>query len=514
MKPLFFILTVIAFSNSSLAQSSDNIYDWTGDPTKDGLTRVEYKGKFGYINDKKQEVIEVQYAKAKDFEEGLANVSVNGTEFGLINTSGKTVIPFKYDEIYYWFREGMIPARYKGKWGMITMDGKTAIPHIYFSLRTLSEGLAIAKLEEKGKFGFLDSKGKQVIPFIYDQAYSFREGLALVEKDGKFGYLNKKGEAVIPLQFSDAKVFNEGLAGVQINGKYGFIDKNNKLVIPAIYSDVYEFNKNEAEVELNGEFFRIDKAGKRLNPGQYLMVYTKGLNMGKQYWNKSEKVPTDALHKKYQEGYRLTDYVYNQHNNEIFVTMSNVNNYPQNGISYNNTKDQLWKKVTDHFEDGYNITHVTFGNGKWSWNGTKFPKQQTQTRIYDSEFPNSSVWDAYKKGLYITSLSYGGEKWMVVMKDEKYKDQEIVQYKHETWDNEDVAKWMKKGYAITQVVKVYKTYYVVYTKGTDIKEQLLVWEEDIPARDINKYWEKGYALYRTFYVPRALVMDASFLDLL
>ena len=103
---------------------------------------------------------------------------------------------------------------------------------------------------------------------------------------------------------------------------------------------------------------------------------------------------------------------------------------------------------------------------------------------------------------------------MVVMKDEKYKDQEIVQYKHETWDNEDVAKWMKKGYAITQVVKVYKTYYVVYTKGTDIKEQLLVWEEDIPARDINKYWEKGYALYRTFYVPRALVMDASFLDLL
>ena len=509
----FIFLFLLAFASQPLlAQSSDNIYEWTGEPTDDGLTRVKYKGRTGYINDKKREVIEVQYADASDFEDGLAQVSKDGKLYGMINTSGKTVIPFKYDKFYYYFSEGMIPAELNGKWGVINKAGKTIIPHNYFYMGPVKEGIAMGSLE-KGKFGYVDIKGKHVTPFMYDGASSFSEGLALVKQNAKYGYIDRKGKVIIPLQYEEGKSFSEGLAGVKINGKFGFINKEGKLVIPAIYDDAYSFSGGQSEVKLGTEAFRITNTGKRLSPGQYLMVYTKGVNMGKQYWNKSEKVPGDALHKKYQEGYRLTDYVYNQHTNEIFVTMSNHFNYMQNGISYNNTKDQLWKKTNEYFEDGYNTTHVTYGNGKWSWNATRLPRQHSETRIYNSEFPNKSVWDAYKAGRQITSLSYGDGKWMVIMRDVKYADQKIMQYDFERWDQEDVDKWMKKGYAITAVAKEKGTYYVVYTKGTGIKEQLLVWENDIPVREISSYWHKGYALYRTFYMPRWITIDKDLLDM-
>ena len=83
MRRFIFLFLLAYASQPLLAQSSDNIYDWTGEPTDDGLTRVKYKGRTGYINDKKREVIEVQYADASDFEDGLAQVSKDGKLYGM-----------------------------------------------------------------------------------------------------------------------------------------------------------------------------------------------------------------------------------------------------------------------------------------------------------------------------------------------------------------------------------------------------------------------------------------------
>ena len=64
------------------------------------------------------------------------------------------------------------------KYGLIDGSGKMIVPFNYDWIASYSEGFAMMKLDEK--YGFLDKEGKEVIPCKYDWADSFSEGLAVV----------------------------------------------------------------------------------------------------------------------------------------------------------------------------------------------------------------------------------------------------------------------------------------------------------------------------------------------
>ena len=56
-------------------------------------------------------------------------------------------------------------------------------------------------------------------------------------------------------------------------------------------------------------------------------------------------------------------------------------------------------------------------------------------------------------------------------------------------------------------------YSVVFTKGTGIKEQLLVWSDELPLRELKSYWDKGYKSYKNFYITRSVIIGDSNEDL-
>ena len=154
------------------------------------------------------------YDKIEDFSKGLAAVKFNG-KWGYIDTTGKVVIPLKYDSARDYSRglKGLAPVKLNGKWGYIDTTGKEVIPLKYDSVMNFYTDLSPVKLN--GKWGYIDMTGKEVIPLKYDDAYSFTEGLARVKFNSE--YFDEK--------YFTEKYFREGLARVKLNGKYGFIDK-------------------------------------------------------------------------------------------------------------------------------------------------------------------------------------------------------------------------------------------------------------------------------------------------
>jgi hypothetical protein len=64
----------------------------------EGLAKVKLGDKYGYVNTKGERVIPATYREAKDFTEGMAAVSTDGTSWGYIDKSGKVVISEKYLE--------------------------------------------------------------------------------------------------------------------------------------------------------------------------------------------------------------------------------------------------------------------------------------------------------------------------------------------------------------------------------------------------------------------------------
>ena len=100
-------------------------------------------GKWGYINDRGEVVIEPRFERTRSFEEGLAVV------------------------------------KYRGKYGAINQKGEFVIEPSFFDLLGPSDGLLLFARKEN-RYGYMDLKGNIVIKPQFDTAYPFHEGRALV----------------------------------------------------------------------------------------------------------------------------------------------------------------------------------------------------------------------------------------------------------------------------------------------------------------------------------------------
>jgi hypothetical protein len=230
----------------------------------DGLVWVRLNDKWGLIDETGKEVIPLKYDDIIFFSEGLVWVQLND-KWGLIDRTGKEVISLKYDNIYIEdFPEGLAAVKLDGKWGFIDETGKEIIPVKYDYIGDFSEGFATVKLD--GKWGFIDEIGKEVIPVKYDYIGDFSEGLAAVKLDGKWGFIDETGKEVIPVKYDYIEDFSEGLAAVKLDGKWGFIDETGKEVISLKYEEASSFSLGLAAVKLDGVRSLIDETGKKFIP--------------------------------------------------------------------------------------------------------------------------------------------------------------------------------------------------------------------------------------------------------
>ena len=105
---------------------------YSSDNTKDGnkeLSVSEKNGKYGFVDENGNVVIDYIFDFADNFSEGLAAVRQEDS-WGFIDTQGNTVIPFNYDGAWD-FVDGLAPVFKDGLWGFIDKNEKTIIPYQY-----------------------------------------------------------------------------------------------------------------------------------------------------------------------------------------------------------------------------------------------------------------------------------------------------------------------------------------------------------------------------------------------
>jgi len=141
--------------------------------------------------------------KLVNYQDGLicARKEVNGSLlYGIIDTEGKTVIDFKFEELKV-PSDGMIAFKKYGKWGFIDYTGKVVIEPTYDEAYAFSNGLCQVKIANK--FGFIDSQNKMVIAPTYndilsktDDYFKFNDdGIALVSITPVI-LIDKTGQAI------------------------------------------------------------------------------------------------------------------------------------------------------------------------------------------------------------------------------------------------------------------------------------------------------------------------------
>ncbi len=197
---------------------------------------ISENGKFGYIDSNGHICIKPVYRYGSPAATDEVIVKNNKNRWGVIDSAGKTVLPFRYNFIYY-HKPGIVTrAERKHKAGEVNADGQFILfPGKNIELVT-------------GDFTVSD------LPTPFS------------DNNRKWGYLDKKGEIVIKAQYEHAGSFKHGLAAVKLNGKYGFIDNDGIFVISPIYDNALEFGLHNklllASVRRDNMTFVIDAQGK------------------------------------------------------------------------------------------------------------------------------------------------------------------------------------------------------------------------------------------------------------
>lgn len=214
------------------------MYAWLDNGQNDLAACVNEEGKLGFVNIVTKEIaIPFQYdfldsdfgtyvdysgyeANGKFdfvFRNGLCLVPGENGEIGLIDETGKQVLPIKYTDIINW-RDATAPdiilksrdsAYYNYRYEIFDRNFKKIVSDDFQDLEKLwsrdedynivLHGYMACKND---KWGIIDSSYKTIVPFQYDYMYKIHDFNFVVSKGGKRGIINMEGKKILPIEYN------------------------------------------------------------------------------------------------------------------------------------------------------------------------------------------------------------------------------------------------------------------------------------------------------------------------
>ncbi|MDL2292574.1 WG repeat-containing protein [Acholeplasma sp. OttesenSCG-928-E16] len=213
-----------------------------------GMAIVKKNNKYGLINKKNQVEINIEYEDYRSFYFSLDTICLKkDSKWGVLDISGKELIPFDYDDFKYDVYQNYLIAQKDGKWGVVNHANEVVIPFLFQDILPQTERLFAVKFNDK--YGFVESGLNSVdefeIDYEYDNVKPFFGGLAPVKKESKWGFINKQNQIEIDFIYDDVNMFIDGYAIVLENNKWGVIDTKGKIILDLIYDKIEYRHKNE-----------------------------------------------------------------------------------------------------------------------------------------------------------------------------------------------------------------------------------------------------------------------------
>lgn len=206
--------------------------------------KEEIDGKFGYINEEGDVVINPQFGSVEAFRSGVAVVNIS--------------------------------MDFENKYGLIDEKGNFIIQPIYNDIKLLDEGMAAVgkAIDENNpsmgsKYAIADITGKFITDFLYYGISNFKEGLASAYDNINTFFIDKEGKEVSNLpkvKGTGVMTLLNNIVKVDVDNRVSYLDKNGDIIW-----------QQNTEVKLNDQY-KIQEI--KYNPNRnYLLYYPKILGI-------------------------------------------------------------------------------------------------------------------------------------------------------------------------------------------------------------------------------------------
>ncbi len=198
-------------------------------------------------------------------------LSQDGGREGLVDRSGKILLPCRYDRIvvddpdlYILQKNGMLGFFHPA-------TGRVTEPR-YQAVEPVTDGLAAVR-DSEGRWGYVDATGHLVIPPVFDWAGPFRDGRAAVSLGGEVVFIDPQGSRLpADLPTAGEPPLPGGLRRVEVNGRFGFVDTTGRFVLRPAFRAMRTFASGSLLL-LEGDLWSMyGPDGRELHPATWTAV--------------------------------------------------------------------------------------------------------------------------------------------------------------------------------------------------------------------------------------------------
>lgn len=260
----------------------EDILDYTWDKIDfddyylDVLLLKDNQNKFGIIDETGKVIIPFEFEEIRPFDGQETAIAKKNNYFGIIDFRNKELVSFENDEIYSSKFSEIFVIKQNEKFGLFNKQGGKIMDFVFEDLQPCfydENNKFIVK--SKGKYGIIDITGKEIIPTEFDEISNWVEygpEAHFVTKNKKKGMYSRDGKQLIPSIYDELNYITDNLIIVSQNKKYGIVNISNKNVIPLEYDKIYldwykiyyENQEPEIYVLKKGIYSQLDKNNKQI----------------------------------------------------------------------------------------------------------------------------------------------------------------------------------------------------------------------------------------------------------
>lgn len=232
------------FTEYSQVEALENFDENNNVWYEDDVLKVQKDGKYGLINLSGKEILPCEY-DIITVVAGLKNsilVQKDGM-YGIVNDEGTKMIDTTYTQILKLgdeYTDGYIVVDQNGKYGVVDSTGKQLLENDYEKVEQIY-GKDMYVVDESGKQELVNSSGEVLLNKGYDtitQIYNYStSGVAFV-KDNKYGAMTTTGEVKVQNVYDDIKCVKENIFIAKKVDNYGVIDGEGNIKIDFTYSSI------------------------------------------------------------------------------------------------------------------------------------------------------------------------------------------------------------------------------------------------------------------------------------
>ncbi len=194
----------------------------------------------------------------------------NHVRFGVIDPTGKVLVPFNFSAIRQYDFRVFIGKDQSARWEAFDLSGRPLFGGKHDEIKDFDGELASVK--QNGKWGVADATGRLVVKPAYRDVVrrNAREYDLLPFIQWKV--TNDKQQTLLTLEYEDVRPVHPNAYSYQIEGKAGLLNEQGTRLTKPLYDEISPFRRDMSVVREKDRFGVIGPKGNVLVPLQYEQI--------------------------------------------------------------------------------------------------------------------------------------------------------------------------------------------------------------------------------------------------